>query len=659
MLLFYQLKTWIYWKAKIRWMQTWGNFKLFNLENKLIIPITTIGFKILGIILIFGLGFGGAFLFNQYFSSNSYSFWQVVFFLFIFVEGINNGIATGRWISSTKEESWLLASTPIGTVKYLLFLWIDESLWMLRNSFLSSLAGIIGALLVFPVTLTYLAIAFFIVIIFYFLISLCMTLIQYYIIKKSVYLKGKGIIANILIPLTLVPIVYLLTKFLAPWLINFPAASISENILTDYITWLENGLDVLLSSGGFILSIVNNWYYPYSLLAELMINGSLFIPIVGTSIYILSLLFIAFFFLKVISRKDNVTNMKNSKFDNTIAKFFILVSKWIPDRTLKEKHVQYYLISLLKHYLAKRSLFATLGSSVWPIITFIFTFIHFVPKDFSERFALVFSFLIAVYFPFLIVNSIYNKLEIKLSFDSEGPFLQVLMAYGASPEYLYRLKMKVVRVLSLPGYLCVTIATLIFMPIPLVVKAVVFILSFISYFIITKFSILHSLLVPHYEFYNLDQIGKYPDQIKMKNSIHTLIIAVLSPVIPVTMYLLKDIGEYTLIFFSILWIICGSALGNFFLSRIPKDRFTYFDIEEISIERSNAVNTAFWKERSILIIITIISYIIGAALSIFREFIFAEILVLIPMIIIQLILISSYNQKRKVTNPGRGVVNLN
>ncbi|MDQ0164052.1 hypothetical protein [Aeribacillus alveayuensis] len=657
MLLFRQLKTWIYWKAKVRWLQNWGNFKMFNLNNKLIIPFITLGFKIIGILLVFGLGFGGAFLFNKYISSNPYSFWQIVFFLFIFVEGISNGLATGRWISSSKEESWLLASTPIGSIKYILFLWIDESLWMLRNSFFSNIAGIIGALLVFPVKITYLVIAFFIVIIFYFLISLCTTLIQYYIIKKSVYLKGKGLISNLLIPLLLVPIIYLLTKILTPWLLTFPVVSESENILTDYITWIEDGLDILLSSGELVLSLVNQWYYPYSLLAELMVNGSFFIPIIGSFLYILFLLLVALFLLNVISRKDNVTNMDNSKFDDKVTKFFILVSKCILNKKLKERHVQYYLISLLKNYLAKRNLFVVLGSSLWPIITFIFTFIYFSPNYLSERFVLAFSILITVYFPFHVVNSIYTKLKMKLSFDNEGSFLQVLIAYGASPEYLYDLKTKVVRVLSLPGYFYVTVVTFIFMPIPIFIKVGLFILSIISYIVITKFVLLHSVLVPHYEFYNLSQIGKYPDQIKMKNSINTLIISITLPIIPVTMYLLKDIQESLLIFFSTLWILVGLGIGYFFLSRILKKRFTYFDIEEISINRTYIVNALFWKERLILIIFTIAIYITGAILSIFREFVVAEILVLIPVIIIQLILISSYNQKRKIENKRNITIN--
>ncbi|MDH2454865.1 hypothetical protein PQ796_30785 (plasmid) [Priestia megaterium] len=659
MLLFHQLKTWIYWKAKIRWMQTWGNFKLFNLENKLIIPFTTIGLRVLGIIIVFAMGFGGAFLFNRYFSTNPYYFWQIVFFLFIFIEGISNGISTGRWVSSTREESWLLASTPIGTIKYLIFLWLDEALWMLKNSFFSNLAGIIGALLVFPVSLTYLAIAFLIVMIFYFLISLCMTLIQYYILKKSVYLKGKGIISNIIIPLILIPIVYTLTKILTPWLITFPVEIKSKNILMDYITWLEHGVDIFLSSSKSIISLVSNEYYPYSLLAELMVHGSFLRPIVGSIIYILALLLIACLLLKVIAKKDNITNTENSKLDDKITNFFILISKLIPNRLIKEQHLKYYLSSLLKNYLAKRSLFSTLGSSVIPIVTFIFTFIQFVPSDSKDKFSLVFSFFIGIYFPFLIVNSIYNKLRIKLAFDSEGPSIQILIAYGASPKYLYDLKTNILRTLSLPGYLLFTVAALSALPIPILIKVITLTLSLLSFIFVTKFTILHSLLVPHYEFYNIDQIGKYPDQIKMKNSIHTLIIGLLFPVLPITMYLLSDIGEIKFILFSTLWTICGAVLGNIFLYKISKERVDSFEIEEISIERSNFVNKSFWKERTVLIIFTIISYLIGTALSIFREFVIAEVLVIIPLVIIQLILISSYNQKDKRVNLQKKSLDLN
>jgi hypothetical protein len=644
MLLFEQLKTWIYWKAKIRWSQTWGNFKLYNLENKLVIPFTAIGFKIIGILIVFALGFGVAFLFNKFLSSDPYAFWQVAFFVFIFVEGTTNGLATGRWISSTNEENWLLASTPIGTVKYLVFLWIDESLWMLRNSFFSNTAGVIGALLVFPVQLKYLAVAFLFVGGFYLLISLVMTLLHYYIIKKSVYLKGKGFIANLLLPCLAMPIIYVLTKYLSPWLITFPVVPSSSNFLMEYVDWFKEGFNVLLNSGDAFFGIIDKWYYPYSLLSELMVNGSFLTPVITSTLYILFLVAIVSLLIRVISRKDNVTNVENSPLDDFITKFFLLISKWGHNHKLNEKHVELYLTSLLKHYLAKRSIFATLGSSVWPIITFLFTFLYFVPIELRMKFSLVFALLIAVYFPFIIITSIYNKMKVKLSFDSEGPHMQVLIAYGASPEYLFQLKTKMVQILSLPGFLVSTIATLLFLPIPFWLKGIALLLSLLTYFFVSRFIVLPSFLVPHYEFYNLDQIGKYPDQISMKNNINTLIISVLSPIIPATMYLLNDIGKYSMIAFSTTWITCGAVIGSFFLTRILNNRLSFFNIEEISVGFLNNINKSFWKEKSVIIAFTFTIYVLGAVLSIFRQFVFAEILVLFPLIIIQVILISSYNQ---------------
>src|SRR5699024_5452750 len=101
---------------------------------------------------------------------------------------VMNGLQTGRWVSTTKEEKWLLASTPIGTTKYVIFLWLDESLWSLRNSFFSNIAGLLGALFVFPASIFNLVLVCLFIFCIYLLISLVMTLLQYYILKKSIYL---------------------------------------------------------------------------------------------------------------------------------------------------------------------------------------------------------------------------------------------------------------------------------------------------------------------------------------------------------------------------------------------------------------------------------------------------------------------------------------
>ena len=648
MLIFNQLKTWMYWKAIVRWRQTWGNFKLFHLKNKLVVPLTVIGFKMIGILLMFFLGFGVAFGFEKFISSDSYAFWQVVIFLFIFVDGVFNGIATGRWLSSTKEESWLLASTPIGSIKYLLFLWLDESLWTLRNTFLSNIAGLIGVLLVFPITLPYLVVAFFFAAILQSIISLLTTLLQYYIIKKSVYLKGKGIFAHVIIPLLSIPIIFILTKTFTPWLIRFPVFPKAESLLfDDYMKWLEEGKTLILSLGGELLAVFDQWYYPYSLLAELMVHGDVVVPVIGLGIYIILLLLAMIFLFRVISRKDHVTITKNSQLDDVIARFFLFIGRCLPYREIKEKHVEYYLRSVLQHYLTKRSLFVTLGSATWPVIAFAITFISYVPENLSTTFAFAFSFMLAAYIPYLIIHSVYHKLKIKLAFDSEGKHLQVLMAYGASPEYMYQLKTKIVRILSLPAFSILTLGTFLWMPIPFIIKLIVIILAIAMYVFISQYTILSSLLVPHYDFYNYEQIGNYPDQKRMQQSLNTFIALLISPLIPVTMYILGDINQSVFVLFSVVWIIGGSIFGRLFLNKIMRDRFHHFQIEEISIDRLNTVDSSFWKEKSLLLTFTVSSYVIGIILSLFRQFVLAELLVIFPLIVIQFILISSYNQRRK------------
>ncbi|WP_427392303.1 hypothetical protein ACPVTF_14980 [Geobacillus icigianus] len=117
---FYKLKCWMFWKAKIRWKQIWGNYKLFNLPNPYIASIFSFVPRILGVLITLILGFVIGYTYSHFLQFDAYYLWIIIFLLFLF-DGVSDGLKTGKWISNTKEEDWLLTSCSLGNIEYLLF----------------------------------------------------------------------------------------------------------------------------------------------------------------------------------------------------------------------------------------------------------------------------------------------------------------------------------------------------------------------------------------------------------------------------------------------------------------------------------------------------------------------------------------------------------
>lgn len=644
MQLLHQFKTWMYWKTKIRILQLWSNFKLFNLNNSYIIPILSLIGPIIGVIWAFTLGFGVSYLFDRFISHNPYHLWQIVFFMTI-IEAFDRGLQNGRWISSTNEEGWLLACTPFTTTKYLLFLWVDEEIWQNKTQFFSSLALYLGVYIMFPVNIWKLLIVLFFLNALCVMLALFVTLIQYYIIKKSVYLKGRGVIKNIILPFISTILIYHLIKYLMPWIVSFPE-NISVQFYKEYFNWLQAVISPLWEFSKGIITFFNYDFYPYSLLSNFLFYGD-FKSIIYLSFYITAFILINLLMLKIIGNKDNEMMVNKNKTDNIILELFMIINsifQVITKQSVQPLHVRYFMSSLLRNFLTRRDIFVILGGSLWIYLGSIISIMFYIPEEYKVKAAVIIASLIIVLYPILFLWSVYSKLKIKLSFDAEGSLLQVLMGYGASPEYIYSLKTRTLQILVMPVYVLLLLFTLLFLPISVYLGLLLALVSLLVFIITSKFIVLASFVLPHYEFFNKQQIGEYPDQIKALELIRSLMNLLILPGIPVLLYMTNTIQTKTFVLFSILWIVIGGVLVLILLNNIYKLRLKTFNIEEMSLNRLKVVEDGFWNKRIAILLSTLVIYLITVSLTLIGDFLFAGIFFIIPMVCIKLLLLSSFRK---------------
>lgn len=641
-----QLKAWMYWKSKVRWMQTWNNIKLFNIGNNGILPFISITMKLVGCIVMFAIGFGLALFYKNYISENPFYLWQIGILLIVIIEGFNNGLLTGRWIAASNEEKWILTTTSLGTVKYIFFLWIDESIWNLRNSFFSNVAALLGVLLVFDVQIINLFLTILASLLISMLLSLIGALIQYYIHRRSIYLKGKGVIGNVLIPLLLIPITYFIIKIMTPWLAQFPGQS-NGLLIDEYLSWYKNGFNLLLTNIQAYLWVIDTPFYLHTLLTDLLMSGYSRYNITFLGIYVLIFIVIVVLLFKTISSTESKIFVRNSKIDTLILNFFLWVRKKYPSGKVQEIHINGLLKVIISNYLTKRSVSSTLGLRAFILIILIFTFTHTLPSNLQQNFSIGLAILGSVLIPISIVYDVAKRMKFKLNFDSEGIQAQILFSYGASPDYMYNLKTHVLRILTISAALIWSFLFFIIMPIDIILIPLLMIFTFLVYVVASKFALLSSFLVPHYEFFNIEQLEQYPDQWQMKRSIESFISLMVTPVIPTIAFLSKSISLSVYITVSVLWILCGVMCSNYLLGKIYENRLLSFSNEEIVLARQRIGGGFLWKNKVMLIIFSVISIVLSIFLSMYGMFVIVSIILIIPSISINMFFILSHNNSLK------------
>ncbi|MFT8872946.1 MAG: hypothetical protein ABF868_11790, partial [Sporolactobacillus sp.] len=335
---FQKLKCWMFWKSKIRWKQIWGNYQLFNLPNPYIASVLSIIPRLIGILVTFSLGFVVAYGYKRYLNLPSVYLWTSIFILFL-TDGISDGLKTGKWISNTTEEDWLLTSCSLGNIEYLLFLWIDESIWNLNNRLLSTLALFFGALIAMPEQINNFLVSIIMLFILNGLITLLFTTFQYYVIRKSIYIQGRGFLFGGSLLVIGLPLLIYFTNYLSFILNNyFGQASHFDGLLRTFEFSIIN-----------LYNIFNNRLFPFSSLALILTNGPQLAWIISLLGFIAILLLINLFIFHLINNHDHIVTRRSTYVDKFLLSIFNGIVSILPLKSKKE-HLKLYLLTIFNNY---------------------------------------------------------------------------------------------------------------------------------------------------------------------------------------------------------------------------------------------------------------------------------------------------------------------
>ena len=630
---FYKLKCWMFWKAKIRWKQIWGNYKLFNLPNPYIASIFSFVPRILGILITLALGFVIGYAYSHFLQFDPYYLWIIIFLLFLF-DGVSDGLKTGKWISNTKEEDWLLTSCSLGNIEYLLFLWIDESIWNLRNRFISTVALFIGVFIAIPENIIHFISSLFLLLIINTLITLLFTTIQYYSIKKSIYIQGRGFLLTAFLLFILMPFLLFLTR-IADRILN---TVLKHKHLVNF--WSISKKYLLI-----ILKYLDKDLFPFTSLAKILVQGVSVRALVSLLVFIGILVIANLSILLLIKKRDHIITHRTTIIDKVLIKIYSWLVIIFPIIRNK-KHVKLYLETIFKHYFLKKYIVSILGVPFWITAIVCLTFLHNLPhNEFIGKLSITLSLILPTYISLSIPSYIFNKLKVRLSFDSEGEFFQYMFVHGAEPRYIYAIKTDTLKVLCLPTYSLQLLLILIFSPVDIYIKFIMMLSSLAVFFLKTKYVILHSFLVPHYEYNNVSQIGNYPDQKLIYKWVTGLILTCSIPFIPIVAWLRSAIDFREFLLYYILWLLLGHIVVRYVLQRTFQQRQKHFSIEETSYSREEKSDLNNFKKNLTVLSIVPVIYIIGVWLIYMKLFILASIILVSSHIFKNLILINSYNKK--------------
>ncbi len=538
---------------------------------------------------------------------------------------------------SVKMPHWRGFSSPGGgqTIAHGSFLWIDESIWNLRNRFISTVALFVGIFIAIPENIVHFISSFFLLLIINILITLLFTNIQYYSIKKSVYIQGRGFLLTAFLLFIFMPFLLFLTRM----------ADRMLNTVLEHKHFIDFGVlskKYLL----IVLAYLDKDLFPFTSLAKILVQGGSVRALVSLFVFIGILVIVNMGILLLIKKRDHIITHRTTMIDKLLIKTYrwlVIILPFISNK----KHVKLYLETIFKHYFLKKYIVSILGIPFWITVIVSLTFLHDLPhNEFIEKLSIILSLILSTYISLSIPSYIFNKLKVRLSFDSEGEFFQYMFVHGVEPRDIYLIKTDTLKVLCLPTYSLQLFLILIFSTVDIYIKFIMILSSLSAFSLKTKYIILHSFLVPHYEYNNVSQIGNYPDQKLIYKWITGLILPCSIPFVPIVAWLRAVIDFKEFLLYYISWLLLGHIVVRYVLQRTFQQRHKHFSIEETSYNRGEKSDLNNFKKNLTVLSIVPVIYIIGVWLIYMKLFILASIILVGSHMFKNLILINSYNKKK-------------
>lgn len=499
---------------------------------------------------------------------NHYLLWSLLFFI-IFINAIISGIASSKWQLQAVDRDWLMINLKTSEQKSNIYIYLESLTWN-SKVFLMAYVPIILSL---GYLLNLTPIKIILILFITFLLFIVLGIISSIFHNKYMCLQRKRnhfllrLVTNILIRCFLFVLALNMSNRLVPWIKNFPLTS-NEIDIEKYYQWMQLGTSSLVKLFEPIKDVITFSLLPNSILATYAM-GELDLKDLLISSVILTI-FVGFTVLLAFSK---------SKPSKGIYYPFSFYEKWIVSLSAIVNR-QSYITFLIRNDIRTTYFFhrfpILLGPlSFWIQLGIFTSFIQvFEPFDKMYHFILAFYFF---FFVFFYVFTMFWGLNGMFSMDSVGKhiILHLLSKKNAWSIFLYKFRLFLIT--TLPLFIVCDILFMIINQVPLNISIIVGVSHLLFYFLLTIIIFLPSVISPHYNFLNIEQLEDYPDQKAVRNLIRYLTVGIFIPCLMLPIALLMSdfisISQYlhiNAIGITVLFLILSGSLVTFIKHKLVR-----------------------------------------------------------------------------------------
>ncbi|WP_165998395.1 hypothetical protein [Bacillus sp. Cs-700] len=572
--------SWIKWKLMIRWKVQWNYITFFKK-----IPGGKwfwIAALLLSIVNFFMILFGTYFLlkatvFNQYFLDNTSSnsillttlsqaisylnthievLWSLLFFI-IFLFSVLSGISSSKWQLHSMDHEWLEIHAKVKSQTARLFLYLEAIVWDVKDYVFSYVPIIIALSLLTDMNM-FGVVGIVILTLFLFIsIGLVTSVLHYHYLSSQrtrlhFYFR---LFFNLLIRMVIVALAFFGGKILTPWIKSFPLTSNDVDV-AKYNDWLSQGAEVVKDLLTPLTVIFKYPIFPHNFLASLLFDEVR----IFDGVMLLSGCIVLFAFMFTITQLKSKNRSENFY-------PFTIIEKLIPSKIFgKSNYTRMQVKHLLRgDYFLYRFPVLTGSFLFWFQLGLMVSFMTGLnPGEKIYYFILSFYLFFFVYFH---IASIYSELTGFFSVDSEGKNVIIHLLAGKTVWEVFKYKYLLFIIYTYPLLIVADITLILFSRIKLVEAAVIVVIHCFSFLFLSALLFLPSIISPHFNYINIEQLEDYPDQNSIQGIVRYLIVGVFIPacMIPTAFYLTDYInlstllaiqwGEAILLFFSLIFFM--------------------------------------------------------------------------------------------------------
>lgn len=483
----------------------------------------------------------------------------ILFGLYIMLNIYQCSIRAVKLKEDSKMTRWFLANTNVNKKKLNITLLLEEILW----SFLEIITFQVPILSTILIYINHSYVNVFIIVILYVTIIMLITLFVSLIYNNYLYLLKNSRSLNILYFKEIVirvidfGILYFLGTTLSLWISKFPL--VKRNIkLIEFQEWENSfGLDffqkisIQFEQALYIVSKENSSY-----LITMMI-GIIILLIIFNSIIIK-------FSKESTERSNNVIVLK--KKDN------------------KSGVLWYNLRIFLNSDYTRRNISSLFGSVFyWSAIGFFSGVLRDITPDNKVYYFVVIA---SIFYPiYFLVENIFQNLSGKYCLDGEGK--NIYFWLNKNIFYLYQTKRKIFLINTLIIVIISNTLMILTSNISIKLELIIFLVQAIFIYTLYNLFSIPSIIFPHFEYSNIEELNKYKDKKELNNTLSFIIVVIFIPIIvlPTAFYLTEYINElkvYIIIQFLVIGIILllVSSMLNIFIKRKVTNKQYIFSIFE-------------------------------------------------------------------------------